>query len=253
MMHLESEKPLLLAGDWHGSFAQAARVLDYAKDHGGRLVFQLGDFGIWHNDKPYLNKLSERLERNGQSLYFVDGNHEDFPRLYAKPLHEDGTRKVRENIVHLPRGFRFKVNDTSFLALGGAASIDRKYRVLDRSYWEEELITDEDAETAMAGGYADVMLCHDSPASAPNSITDDALGQMRAGISFGPENLRLCDMHRQQLDRVVQAVRPRFLFHGHYHEFMTGDIRYHDGTRTTVTGLDEGVARLRKHTALLPV
>lgn len=252
-MRLETDKPVALAGDWHGSFSQAAKVCDWAAEQGVEIIFQLGDFGIWYNDKPFLNKLQQRLEIHGQRLYFVDGNHEDFPRLYEKKVLDDGTRQVRERIFHLPRGFRFTVNDTTFLALGGAASIDRKFRVLNRSYWEEELITDEDVAKALEGGYAEVMLCHDSPASAPNRITDDALGQVRACMSFGEENVRRCADHREQLDRVVSVVKPKYLFHGHYHANMVSGIHHADGSETFVGGLDEGVAKITAHAALLKV
>lgn len=246
-MITETTKPMIFAGDWHGSISQAAKVVDHAAEYEVEIIFQLGDFGIWYNDKPFLNKLQARLEEHGITLYFVDGNHEDFKRLYAKPLQEDGTRKVRDNIFHLPRGHRFEINGIRYLALGGAASIDRKYRVLDRSYWEEELITDEDVEKSIAGGKADVMLCHDSPASAPNTITDNVMGQMRAQLSFGADNLLLCAWNRNQLDRVVQAVAPEYLFHGHYHAPMRGVI---ESTGTKVIGLDEGVAKLPAHTHL---
>lgn len=246
-MITETNKPIVLAGDWHGSIGQAAKVVDYAAEHEAEIIFQLGDFGIWYNDKPFLNKLQARLEEHKITLYFVDGNHEDFKRLYAKPIGEDGTRMVRENIFHLPRGHRFTLNGVKYLALGGAASIDRKFRVVDRSFWEEELITDEDVEKAIAGGPADVMLCHDSPTSAPNTVTDNVLGQMRAALAFGQDVMTLCAWNRNQLDRVVQAVKPEYLFHGHYHAHMMGVI---ESTGTKVTGLDEGVARLGKHTLL---
>jgi len=246
-MITETNKPILLAGDWHGSISQAAKVIDHAAEHDVEVIFHLGDFGIWYNDKPYLNKLENRLRTHGITLYFVDGNHEDFKRLYAKPIGEDGTRRVRDNIFHLPRGLRFEINGISYLALGGAASIDRKFRVVDRSYWEEELITDEDVEKSIAGGKVDVMLCHDSPASAPNTVTDNVMGQMRAQLSFGPENLLLCAWNRNQLDRVVQAVKPDYLFHGHYHAPMRGVI---ESTGTQVIGLDEGTAKLGQHTLL---
>lgn len=249
-MKLETTAPVALAGDWHGSISQGAKVLDWAAEQGVHVILHLGDFGIWHNDKPFLNKLEQRLEIHDQILLFVDGNHEDFPRLYAKPVTGNGMRKVRDRIFHLPRGFRFTINDTSFLALGGAASIDRKFRVLDRSYWEEELITEEDVQKSLEGGHADVMLCHDSPSSAPNTVVDDVMGQMRAQLSFGAENVARCNVHREQLERVVSVVQPKYLFHGHYHALMTGIMRHPDGNVTIVHGLDEGVAKIPQHTAL---
>src|SRR6059058_2673772 len=68
----------------------------------------------------------------------------------------------------------------SFLALGGAASIDRKHRRDRYSWWVEEYLTEEDILTAQSSGPVDIMITHDSPYGAPNSITDDPQGQLGA-------------------------------------------------------------------------
>jgi hypothetical protein len=72
-----------------------------------------------------LPRMSKRLHAKGQTLYFVDGNHEDFTALYKFPISADGLRWVRPNIVHLPRGYRTTlVSGRTLAALGGANSVD---------------------------------------------------------------------------------------------------------------------------------
>lgn len=246
-MLIEPEKEFLMAGDWHGNWQQAERVLDFGHRQGIKVIVQLGDFGIWENDKPYLNKMQDKLSEYDQILYFLDGNHEDFPRLYAKKLLDDGTRPVRDRIIHLPRGFRFTWGGISFLILGGAASIDRKFRTEGRNWWPEELLTDADIAKALSGGVADVMLTHDSPHSAPNTVTDSVSGQLQAMRYFGKENVQSCRDHQKRLQQVTDAVVPRLIFHGHYHERMRGDFR-HQGALDEpclIVGLDQGTSLVK--------
>lgn len=251
-LQIETDRAVILAGDWHGNHIEAHRVVKHAVEHNVGIILHLGDFGIHKNDKPYLEKLQKDLHDANIHLFFIDGNHEDFPRLYDKKKLPDGTRFVRNNISYLPRGYRFSINGVTFLAMGGAASVSRRFLRQGMSWWPEELITDEDVERGSAGGYADVMLCHDSPYSAPNLIVDDVMNSIKAEKRFHREHMLVCLEHRKQLDRVVQAVRPKWLFHGHYHKYMRGVFGYAGSDqKTTVIGLDQGKASLPIHTMLL--
>jgi calcineurin-like phosphoesterase family protein len=244
---------ILLAGDWHGSFPQADKAIRYAYEQGISTIVHLGDFGIWSNDKPYLNSMQFLLKQWEIDLFFIDGNHEDFPRLYAKKTVEDGTRPIRDNITHLPRGMRWEWGGLIFLALGGAASIDKGYRRENVSWWSEEYLTEEDILTAQSGGKVDVMFTHDSPSSAPNSITGDPIGQLGAIKYYGADMINYCNNHRKLLQRVTDEVTPRLLFHGHYHMFMEGVYVHNDENNTVgyVTGLDQGTGAIGKSTYIL--
>ena len=249
-MFREPNGNFLLAGDWHGSFSQADKVIRFAKECNLDTIFQVGDFGIWHNDKPFLNQMQQLLKSFEIELYFIDGNHENFPRLYEKKILDDATRYVRDNITYIPRGYRWDWHGLSFLALGGAASIDRDHRIEGRSWWPEEYLTEEDILTAQSGGPVDVMITHDSPFGAPNSITDDIMGQLQAVKYYGKDALQYCTIHRKLLQRVTDVTTPRMLIHGHYHERMGGTYFHGDDNFTAgdVIGLDEGRAALYRHT-----
>lgn len=249
-MFREPKDKFIVAGDWHGNWPQAETVIRHAHAEGIDTIFQVGDFGIWKNDKPFLNRCEALLKQWNIELYFIDGNHEDFPRLYEKKVLDDGTRYVRDHITHIPRGYRWEWGGLTFLALGGAASIDRKFRVTGRSWWLEELITVEDILTAQSGGPVDVMFTHDSPSTAPNSVTDDFHGQLGAMKYFGVDSVAQCTDHRERLAEVTNVTTPRLLFHGHYHKQMTGIYIHRDEKNTVgqVFGLDEGAAKLPYHT-----
>lgn len=250
----ESDGRILLAGDWHGSFQQAEKVIRYAKEQEINTIFQLGDYGIWdETTKKYLNQQEHLLSEWNIDLYFIDGNHENFSMLYEKRFLENGTRYVSDHITYIPRGYRWNWEEITFLALGGAASIDKPFRREGRSWWPEEYLTEEDILTAQSGGPVDVMFCHDSPSGAPNSVTDDNQGQMYAMKSFGADMINYCNNHRQLLKRVTDVTTPRLLFHGHYHRYMTGYYVHGDENSTIgyVEGLDEGIASLPRHTRIL--
>lgn len=231
---------VLLAGDWHGSLAQAKAVVRRAHEEMIRVVLQLGDFGIWPRDSAFLNGLNELLEELDMLVFFVDGNHEDFDQLYEYPLQEDGTRLVRSRIFHLPRGLRWEWYGVRFAALGGAHSVDRDMRTEGQSWWPQEWVNDEELELFRAGGPADVVLMHDSPWGAPNVITDSPLSQHNAMRYFGKHNIDLATEHRRRLATAIDPTDPAQIFHGHYHEKMF-DAYLRDGGRTcTVVGLTEG-------------
>lgn len=249
-MFREPKTDILVVGDVHGSWGQMEKAIRHAKELELDTIFQVGDYGIWHNDKPFLNQQQHLLAEWDMQLLFIDGNHEDFPRLYEKKMLDDGTRYVRDNITHVPRGYRWDWHGLTFLALGGAASIDKRHRVAGRSWWPEELLTVEDILTAQSGGPVDVMFTHDSPSTAPNSVTDDFRGQMEAMEYFGVSELAYCTDHRERLAEVTNVTTPRLLIHGHYHKAMYGTYVHRDENNTVgdVRGLAEGRNSLNNYT-----
>jgi hypothetical protein len=163
-------------------------------------------------------------------LGFVDGNHENFDRLLNHPVSADGLRYLRQRIVHLPRGFRWRWGRTRCLAVGGAYSIDRFLRTLGTSWWPQETITTEEARDIAACGPADVMFCHDCPAGVevPGAAFD------RRGCPV--EELQRSQQHRALLRSIVDVVAPSRLWHGHFHRRYRSLLEG-DGYRTVVDGL----------------
>lgn len=241
MLHIDADS-IVFAGDWHGYLGQALREVEAAKKKGVRVIIHVGDFGIWSGREgmKYLHRLNKALAENGMTLYFVDGNHEDFDELYAYSVLEDGTRRVRSNIFHLPRGLVFTWNDLHLLAFGGAYSVDRGSRVLNRTWWVQEMITDEDIATALANIESapkiDIMVCHDSPSSVPNVVVDSPMRQVSAQRFFGVQPILEATKHRARLDDVYHAAKPTLVIHGHYHEAYTARTEY-----GMVISLDEGL------------
>ena len=116
-----------------------------------------GDFGfIWYDEKDNVGfRSNERalniLSEKPYTILFVDGNHENFNRIYSYPEIEkfgDSVHKIRDNIFHLERGKIYSIQGKTFFTFGGAYSIDRCIRQKDVSYWEQEIPNNREYMTA---------------------------------------------------------------------------------------------------------
>ncbi|KQQ94569.1 hypothetical protein ASF62_10900 [Leifsonia sp. Leaf325] len=171
---LPSAHQIGILGDAHGNLGDvldAARALEM---RGIQAIVQLGDLGIPHPGEGWarpLDRLNSRLEKAGQTIYFVDGHHEWFDKLYEFPIGDDNLRWLRPHIAHLPRGYRGRLaSGHSFATLGGAGSIDYFTRTEGETVWSEEVITDEDLDW-LGFEPVDVLFGHDAPTWTPG-LTD---------------------------------------------------------------------------------
>ena len=209
---------ILLAGDWHGNRQWALsvikRVPQLLSGEQTRLIVHLGDFGIWPGieGRRYLDAVSAVLDLVDAQLWFVDGNHEDHPQLaqLARSVAPGGRVAVRPNVYHLPRGHRWQWHGRTWLACGGGVSLDKAGRRPGFDWWPQEEITSGQEAALIAGGHADVMVCHDCPSSVAHAFP-------RPPSWWAPADLARNDAHRQRLQRIVDAVRPSHLMHGHLH------------------------------------
>lgn len=231
-----------VAGDWHGDLGLARPIVTAAADAGVKLILHAGDFGIWPGPagRNFLDQLTALLDDLDMSLWFVDGNHEDFDRLLELPIDPStGRRPVTSRIDHLPRGHRWQFGDTTWLACGGAVSVDVAYRIPHVSWWPQETITDADVAQCIDAGPADVLLAHDAP------WRSSTLRLRYARPSSWPkEALARSDASQRQIDAIVQGTKVSTVFHGHHHHRYT---EHTDGV--TIHGL--GCDGLRDNVVLV--
>lgn len=141
----------------------------------------------WLNDKPW-------------TTLFIDGNHENFDRLNAYPEMDFCGGKVhviRPSILHLMRGYVFKVDGKDIWCFGGARSHDigdgilepeekqkikrwrnegdKIFRINKVTWWEQENPSEEEylrgTENLEKHGWkVDFIVTHDCTASTKNQI-----------------------------------------------------------------------------------
>lgn len=235
----ESPDRVLLAGDWHSNTPRAVDLVRIASAKGCDVAVQLGDFGFWVPDRRttrHLDRINEACVENEVIVLWVDGNHEDHATLNSIPVSPEGFRRIRSHIIHLPRGFRWKWGGDTWLALGGAHSVDTFMRKEGVSVWQEEHISEDDALRAIEGGPVDVMITHDCP---------DNVDIPGLTAQFPDHELYRADVHRQTLGRVVDTVQPYVLFHGHYHVSYTARRPRPGGGDTLVRGVADDMSPLR--------
>jgi hypothetical protein len=171
---------IYVTGDCHGDFRKLntknfpAQATLTEEDY----LIICGDFGtVWGAEESseecwWLNW----LESKPFTTLFVDGNHENFDRLYAYPVekwHGGKVHKIRPTVIHLMRGQIYELAGKKIFTFGGAQSHDlsggildmddpdyiEKKRELDKewvsyrinhiSWWKEELPSEEEMREAL--------------------------------------------------------------------------------------------------------
>lgn len=239
---------LLIAGDWHGDPNHAGRILQIARSRGIKTIFQVGDFGYFpEGSHGYVEKLNSILHKWGMRVVFLDGNHEDHSALEALEPKTGRSREgfwiAKSNIHYAPRGLRWRWGDCVFLAIGGAHSIDKKWRLEQeqsarqvgkhvRYWWPHELITDEDVQRALTCDDPDlddvhIVLSHDMPLGGED------------GFNLWKNDPEDAD-NRRRIKQILMALKPDLLIHGHYHVHADRIWRTPDDSRHRVRliGLD---------------
>lgn len=219
------------AGDWHDNFRYMWRACYWAHQKGVDAIVQVGDFGFWSNGRAY-DDLNAQLEKWDIYLFFIDGNHENFPLLNSIPVNDEGYREIRSRIIHLPRGFRWEWYGHTFTALGGAHSIDEGFRTEGVDWFKEEDITVDDMKKTIDGGLTDFLITHDAPHSA-NVPLDPAFAAM-----FPHKVVQKCELNRWMLEKVCTHLRPLWIIHGHYHVNYEAYTGWWSDKLGRITGLD---------------
>lgn len=199
---------IAFAGDWHGNTRYAIKALRHARKNNADVVIHTGDLGAFP-DSGFISAINDEAERLGIQILFVDGNHENHEWLNNQPIDEDGVRRLFTRVWHLPRGFRWSWDGVSFLALGGAMSVDRDLRTEGVDWWPEETISDLDILRSTQGGEVDVMVTHDCPLNVDVPLS--------GGLGLSHEIIQEANINREAISHVMSKVNPRYLFHGHMH------------------------------------
>lgn len=207
-------------GDWHGNTHYAQRILHRIslneKMTKPDIYIHVGDFGFFNDNqgKKFVKVVEEELAKQDREMWVVLGNHEDYHLTATYPFDERGLQKVSDHLYIVPRGYAWEWNKVKFGALGGAYSVDRKWRKLNESYWLEEEITEADYLKTMENGPYHVLVTHDTaflPNEKPSEFVSEA-DELASAVS------------RRYVKDVLLNHQVKLNIHGHHHKFYEKEI-----------------------------
>ena len=110
-----------------------------------------GDFGaIWDVSKD--NQILNLYNDFPWTTLWVDGNHENFDLIEqydSEEWHGGLVQRNNKSVIHLMRGQVYTIDDVTLFTMGGATSIDKQYRVEGKSWWKQEMPSNEELDTAL--------------------------------------------------------------------------------------------------------
>lgn len=247
---------MMLAGDVHGNTSHMITLLDNARNRGCDRIFQLGDFGAWehtYDGGRFFDDVSRYAIKRGITVYFLDGNHDKTSLVlekYGDNRDDEGFLICRDNLRYAPRGHRWTWAGTRFIALGGAYSVDKDWRIREERsmslksetraarigalpqdftgylWFPEEEMTDEQFMAIMDADPSpvDVILSHDKPRGS--------------NPPWSRRDIPECLPNQNRIQHALVELRATRLYHGHLHFPYTDRIPTRDGAYAWVIGLD---------------
>jgi DNA repair exonuclease SbcCD nuclease subunit len=223
---------LYITGDTHGSFMDTAKLRgrpfsqvskNLTKDD---CVLIAGDFGWCFNatksggESNDERKTLDNLEKLTFTVLFIDGNHENFDRLYKYPEAEAFGGKVgvlRPHVLHLKqRGHIYDICNYKCWCFGGASSADKQFRREGTSWWPQEEPTQTEYEYGIsqlekAGWNVDIAITHDAPSWIARYLTGRMLSNP---ANNGWEDTPVT----AYLQGVAAKINCKRWFFGHHHK-----------------------------------
>jgi len=199
---------VMVVGDIHGDWASLNTLITKKKPD---IILQCGDFGWW----PTFSRIKSTLYREKEwshtgvkpqetTIYWCDGNHEDHSDLSK---HKEIT-ELYKGINYCPRGSTITLPDNRVvLFIGGAESIDRRWRTAGVDWFAEELINNDDLDKCLVHDRVDIVISHTCPFEF-HVVTK----------SVDKYN----DPSQKALSVVLDKYKPDQWFFGHFHKNQIG-------------------------------
>jgi len=223
--------PIAVFGDWHGDAGWALTAIRSAAREGVRTAVHVGDFGFdWPGAKRgrYESKLNKYLLDLGITLVVSGGNHDNWDTMEKLMVEDDGLATVKSNIRVLPRGGRTLIEGLEVGGLGGAFSVDYKYRTEGKDWWLNEEPTSDEALALITDGPLDILITHDAPAGVP----------LEGDFQLDAELTEKANKTRNLLREVVEALAVPHVFCGHWHQRRIHELSLSNGMVTRVDVLN---------------
>ena len=216
---------IYITGDTHGDFSRVDMLCDIGETTKDDILIVLGDAGINYYGGPKDEKLKAKLQSLPITIFSIHGNHERRP--YTLPYYKEvkwcGGIVYREdaypNILFAKDGEIYDFNGVQTIAIGGAYSVDKEYRIQKGwGWWPDEQPSDEikaRVEKALAEkeNRIDVVLSHTTP------------------LKYEPKEMFLSCIDQSEvdksteiwLDKIEETIEYKKWYCGHFHTEKTID------------------------------
>lgn len=163
---------ICITGDTHGELSRFNdRKIRRLKK--GDFLIICGDFGFLWQGTARERAILKAIGRKPFTTLFVDGCHENYTLLEEYPVEEwNGglVRNISGRLYRLERGCVYQLGLETVFAFGGGHSDDGDIRREMRTWWPQEIATEEELARGRASleshGYqVDYICTHEAPAS----------------------------------------------------------------------------------------
>lgn len=205
MQNLNLYDRAFVLGDHHGDWLALYRRLDYYGIENCYLI-HVGDGGEGFVDREKQIRQFEHCNNwfKSRNIYYMSirGNHSD-------PAYFLGQYKY-SNYELLPDYSYRMFRDKKILLVGGAVSIDRKIRTVDKNYWlgEKFVLKPDKVEQC------DILITH----SAPNWVGKNDKSSIENWCKNDETLWGECAEERLQHNKLIELCSPEKHFAGHFHE-----------------------------------
>ena len=196
------KRKIMFVGDVHGHFSMLHRLIEI--EHPDAVVV-VGDFGYWYQAGRLLHTVNGNFDC---PVYFVDGNHENHNALdcLVDKYGNDNPIDVGCNVFYIPRGCIFNLFGYNILGIGGGYSIDRNWRIIDVSWFEQEEVQQSDIDN-LKDQPVDIVVSHTCPFTILDRMTKKIELRHPVNITYS----------ERLLDFVLNKYNPSMWFFGHWH------------------------------------
>jgi len=175
----------------------------------------VGDFGmIWYEPGTEHEIFLRRFYGDKPwTTLFIDGNHENFDRLFSDEFQEidmfgDKVKRISDSIFYLQRGRVYKIDGKTFFTFGGGESIDKNTRTPYLSWWPQEIPTYTEMDLGISNleevnNEVDIIVTHTCPNDAFLHLArtydlgykTDAERSLRTFLSWVEKNVKFKEWH----------------------------------------------------------
>lgn len=209
---MKEKDNIVLVGDIHGEYGTFR--YDINRLHQDAYIIQVGDFGVgFYKEEYYKEELfhvNKVLNDKNCHLYVVRGNH-DLPSAFQitnNPFDYS-------NITFLADYSELELLGKSILLVGGAVSVDRRFRVEGRTWWsDEEFNLKLEHEFPYKDRQYDLVVTHTRPGVCGAFKGFDKI-EYWCNQDYDLKNDLIEES--QKLDYFYERTKPKNWIYGHFH------------------------------------